>query len=116
MRREEYLNGPRSEIQLAIARLRLGGHNFPVETGRCAKIAFVQRKYDRGSLNNVGTILHCFQFTGNKEWLEHRGMQVNNEKRLVKIMKNPSMAAKLGIRDLLGSIGVRVERGDKAFA
>ena len=55
MKREEYLNGPRSEIQVAMVRLRLGGHNFPAETGRWAKLKFVDRKCDRCSANKIGT-------------------------------------------------------------
>ena len=69
MKREEYLNGPKSEIQVAMARLRLGGHNFPVETGRWAKKEFTERKCERCQLNKVGTILHCFQCSGNASWL-----------------------------------------------
>ena len=103
MKRENYLNGPKSDIQVAIARLRLGGHNFPVEMGRWANKKFIDRKCDRCQLNKVGTILHCFQCIGNTKWLHMRGIRINNEKRLIKIMKNPSLSNKLGIRDLVNS-------------
>ena len=34
MDKETYLNGPKSGVQIAMARLRIGGHGLPVEVGR----------------------------------------------------------------------------------
>ena len=56
IKREKYLNGARSEIQLTMARLRLGGHHLPVETGRWAGIPFTQSKCKRCNTDRVGTI------------------------------------------------------------
>ena len=92
---EEYLNCARSEIQLALARLRLGG-----------QIDFMQRKGKRCKLDKVSTILHCFQCPGNEHILNSRGVRVGSEKRLVKIVKNLSTAAKMGIRDLINFLQV----------
>ena len=103
MKRESYLNGTRSGSQLTMARLRLGGHHFPVETGRWAGTPLPQRKCKRCSANKTGSILHCFQCPGNKHHLQPWRVYISNEMKLIKIIKNPTTAALLGIRDLVNS-------------
>ena len=38
MGKEAYLSGPKSEVQIAMAWLRIGGHCLPIETGRWGNI------------------------------------------------------------------------------
>ena len=83
MKSEQYLNGPRFDVQIAMARLRLGLHGLPVETGNWAKQKFVECKCDRCSLNKVGTIVHCFMCPGNNKWLKPRGILRMSEKKLI---------------------------------
>ena len=103
MKREQYLDGPRSDVQIAMARLRLGVNGLPVETGRWAKQKFVEQKCDRCSLNKVGTIVHCLMCPGNRKWLKPRGILRMSEKKLIKIMKKLTVSAKLAIKVLVNS-------------
>ena len=103
MKRESYLNGARSGIQLTMVKLRLGGHHFPVETGRWAGIPLPQRKCKRCNAHRTGSILYCFQCPGNEHYLQPWRVNITSEKKLIKIIQNPTTTASLGIRDLINS-------------
>ena len=101
MKKEDYLNGPRTEIQQAMARFRAGCHNLPVERGRWEKIKFKHRLCPKCSLKAVGDELHIFNCTGYKHLKVNGKPKAYTKHQFINMMREPSNQTRTFIRDVL---------------
>ena len=104
MAKEAYLNGVKSETQVALARFRLGGHGLPVETKRWKGVRYRNRTCDQCSTGAIGDELHIFQC----EASQHRRAQLKIKRlckrQFLKMLKNPQPEHRRYIRDTLADI------------
>ena len=101
MKEEDYLAGPRSEIQQAMARFRTGCHNLPVEVGRWEKTQYKKRLCPRCPTKAIGDELHIFRCP------EYEPLKIRNKpttqtkNQFIRLMRNPSQLTRTFIRDVL---------------
>ena len=105
MKREDYLNGPRTEIQQAMARFRSGCHNLPVEVGRWERIKYKHRICLKCPLKTVGNEPHIFNCPAYEHLKSNGKPTASSKHQFIKLMRQPSQQTRTFIRDVLKPTG-----------
>ena len=89
MKKESYLNGTKTGMQVAIACLRLGGHGLPVETKRWEGIPYKNRACELCGTGAVGDELHLFQCAALQTMRDSARVLTLSHRKFIKVMRNP---------------------------
>ena len=103
MGKEAYLSGPKSDIQTAMARLRVGGHDLPIETGRWGGIEASRRFCLECNMNEVGNEWHLFRCPALKKWRPNDANWGTSKRQIIKKMKTPNATMKTYVKNALST-------------
>ena len=101
--KELYLSGPKSEVQIAMARLRIGGHGLPVETGRWKHIEANQRFCLECDLHEIGNEWHLFRCPATQKWKPRDASWGTSERQIIKKLKQPNATTKTFVKNALST-------------
>ena len=103
MGKEAYLSGPKSEIQIAMARMRIGGHGLPIETGRWGNIQIRNRVCQDCDTNEIGNEWHIFRCPATQKWRPKNRNWGTSKKQIIKKMKTPNATMKTFVKNALST-------------
>ena len=103
MGKETYLSGPKSEVQMAMARLRIGGHGLPIETGRWGGIEVNHRLCQECDMNEVGNEWHLFRCPAMKKWRPVNANWGTSKRQIIKKMKLPNATTETFVKNALSA-------------
>ena len=103
MGKETYLSGPKSEIQIAMARLRIGGHGLPIEMDRWGNIQIINRVCQDCDTNEIGNEWHIFRCPATQKWRPKNRNWGTSKKQIIKKMKIPNATMKTFVKNALST-------------
>ena len=103
MGKEAYLSGPKSEVQVAMARLRIGGHGLPIETGRWDNIEVSHRICQECDLNEIGNEWHLFRCPAMQKCRPSDASWGTSTRQIIKKLKLPNATMKTFVKNALST-------------